>query len=210
MRSPTSTTKMERNAVVCTNKLLACAATACVALWLTGCASVKPSYVDISGGKIKSVAVYASFKNLVTNKPSDQRLSEALAKSVCKLVAEQGIRCETLLANQPTPPGIDSVASASHLIIINARLDSQSIPEQHIWSSCRYKIMNQCTGGMERIPGTPAYMTLTAEVVEKQGSKTVYTITKPQSFPSSDVSEWEASAKPASALVKGLKDSGLL
>jgi len=52
------------------------------------------------------------------------------------------------------------------------------------------------------MPGIPAYMTLTAEVVEKQGNKTVYAITKPQSFPSSDVSEWVASAKPAVLLSK--------
>ena len=193
-----------------TNKYLACAATAWVALGLSGCASVKPYYVDTSGGKIKSVVVYASFKNLVTNKPSDQKLSVALAKSVCKLVAEQGVRCETILANLPTPPSIDSVASVSHLIILNARLDSKSIPQRDVWNSCRYEIMNKCIGGLERMPGIPAYMTLTAEVVEKQGNKTVYAITKPQSFPSSDVSEWVASAKPASAFVEGLKDSGLL
>lgn len=202
--------KNGKNVMRFTNKYLAWAATAWIALGLAGCASVKPYYVDTSGGKIKSVAVYASFKNLVTNKPSDQRLSEALAKSVCKLVAEQGVKCETLLANLPAPPSIDSVASVSHLIILNARLDSKSISQRDVWNSCRYEIMNKCVGGLERMPSLPAYMTLTAEVVEKRESKTVYKITKPQSFPSSDVSEWDASAKPASALVKDLKDSGLL
>lgn len=166
---------------------------------LAGCATVKPSFVDASGEKITSVVVNANFKNIVTAKPSDQELSRALEKSVCKDLAEHGVTCNP------------EHQKPSHSIFIEATLNSRFKRGVQFWNPCLYQGKNNnCVAGMDGTPDTPAYMSLTAKVIESKREKAVFVVDKPRSFSSSEDNVWAATSAPSKAIVKGLKESGLI
>ena len=177
---------------------------------LTGCATVKPSYVDASGDKIKSVLVYSSFKNIVTSEPGDQDLSEALAKNVCKYLKTLDVSCGASLNSIPPSSGTDSNTKASHLIILDAELYRQFVQGVWFWNDCYTRSKDRkCIGGADKYPDLPAQMRMTVDVVEVRSGKSIYKVGKPQTFESSDVNKWAASDTPASALFQGLKKAGM-
>lgn len=181
----------------------------CVSFGMTGCA-IKPDYVDASGGKIKSVVVYSNFKNIVTREPSDQDLSEALAKNVCKYVKTLDVSCEASSNSKPPASGTDSDTKASHLIILDAELYGQFSRGEQFWNDCYTRSKDRkCIGGLDRNPDLPAVMRMTVDILEVRGGKSIYKVGKPQTFGSSDVNKWAASDEPASALFQGLKKAGL-
>lgn len=181
-----------------------------VSFGLTGCATVKPSYVDASGDKIKSVVVYSSFKNVVTSQPSDQDLSEALVKNVCKYVKTLDVSCVASLNSMPPASNTDSNTKASHLIILDAELYRQLIRGEWFWNDCHTLSKNRkCIGGPDRHPDLPALMRMTIDIVEVRSGKSIYKVDKPQTFDSSDVNKWAASDTSANALFQGLKKAGL-
>lgn len=181
-----------------------------VSLGLTGCATIKPSYVDASGDKIKSVVVFSSFKNIVTSEPSDQDLSEALAKNVCKYAKTLDVSCEASLNRMPPASGTDSNTKASHLIVLDAELYRQLIRGEWFWNDCYTQSKDRkCIGGLDKSSDLPALMRMTVDVIEVQSGKSIYKVGKPQTFESSDVNKWAASDTPASALFQGLNKAGL-
>ncbi len=185
-----------------------------VALGLTGCATtVKPSYVDTSGGKIKSVVVYAKFKNSLSNSPSDEALSAALSSAICKGIADKGVQCESAVAHPNDIPAVSTI-NATHLIIVNGDLNEASFvtPPSTFWNSCANFVNNQCQGAMVTTPGRyiPTRMSMTSSVIAKQNGKTIFLEDKPQSFGSDESDAVAAARNPAKALIQGLKSSGLL
>ena len=185
-----------------------------------------------SGDKIKSVTVYANFKNLVTGAPSDRELSEALANNVCRYIKTQDVSCEASSGRLPPKPGAGSKSMASHLITLDAELFSRltrgdrywnpcqtNVNETQCeggfdsamkWNSCMYQVKkDQCIGGYDQYPDIPARMRMTVDVVEINRGKSVFKLDKPQVFDSSDENKWAASDEAASALLQGLKKAKL-
>jgi hypothetical protein len=176
---------------------------------LTGCATVRSSHVDVSGGKITSALVYGNFVNVVTKSLSEKMLSDALSKAVCDELAKHIAKCETVNANQAKPPNVEGLAGASHLIIVYAKLDRAHYQEQY-WDDCLHLTEHKrCIGGMDT-RDVSANASVTVTVIEKQRKKTIFESDRPQSFYSDDENAARASAVPAAALVRGLKDAGLL
>lgn len=198
---------------------------------LSGCNAVKPSYVDTSGDKIRSVVVYANFRSLINDAPSDMELSNVLADDVCRYIQTKDVGCEASLKRTPPESTTKLKNNVSHMISIDAELFSRFIPGDRIWNPCQTEITKtectpgfdsaknwndclnristkECVSGFDQLPDTPSRMRMTVDVVETKRGKSVFKLDKPQTFNYSDKSGWAASGEPASALFQGLKKAG--